>query len=116
MLLCDKMAQLFFPQPHCITPTSYNSIAIFIIFSCPSECLRMIEVRCCFCCIRDDIMALKGEKEKILELICGLPQQMEARDVNDFCSIAVLYSAQTPVSYKRVCISLTIIIHGRQVL
>ena len=61
-------------------------------------------------------MALKGEKEKILELICGLPQQMEARDVNDFCSIAVLYSAQTPVSYKRVCISLTIIIHGRQVL
>jgi hypothetical protein len=52
--------------------------------------------------LRDDIIHLKGDKEKILELIAGLPRQMEAADVQDFCSLAVLYSAQTPVSYKRV--------------
>ena len=51
---------------------------------------------------RDDIIYLKGDKEKILDLIAGLPRQMEAADVQDFCSLAVLYSAQTPVSYKRV--------------
>nr|CAG4650055.1 EOG090X03TX [Sida crystallina] len=50
---------------------------------------------------KDDIMSLKGEKEKILEFIAALPQQMEAGDIHDFCSLAVLYSAQTPVSYKR---------------
>ena len=47
-------------------------------------------------------MSLKGEKEKILELIAELPQQMEAADIHDFSSLAVLYSAQTPFSYKRV--------------
>lgn len=51
---------------------------------------------------REDIMALKGEKEKILKLIADLPQQMEAADIHDFCSLALLYSAQTPYSYKRV--------------
>lgn len=51
---------------------------------------------------RDEIMAHKGEKEKILETIAELPQQMEAGDIHDFCSLAVLYSAQTPFSYKRV--------------
>ncbi|KAI9557466.1 hypothetical protein GHT06_017294 [Daphnia sinensis] len=50
---------------------------------------------------KDEIMARKGEKEKILETIAELPQQMEAGDIHDFCSLAVLYSAQTPFSYKR---------------
>lgn len=50
---------------------------------------------------KDEIMAHKGEKEKILETIAELPQQMEAGDIHDFCSLAVLYSAQTPFSYKR---------------
>nr|CAG4641587.1 EOG090X03TX [Eurycercus lamellatus] len=50
---------------------------------------------------KEDIMALKGEKEKILEMIASLPRQMEAADINDFCSLAVLYSAQTPYTYKR---------------
>ena len=47
-------------------------------------------------------MALKGEKDKILEMIAKLPEQMEAADIHDFCSLALLYSAQTPYSYKRV--------------
>lgn len=47
-------------------------------------------------------MAHKGDKEKVLETISQLPQQMEAEDIHDFCSLAVLYSAQTPYSYKRV--------------
>ena len=47
-------------------------------------------------------MSLKGEKEKVLEMIAELPQQMEAADIHDFSSLAVLYSAQTPFSYKRV--------------
>ena len=47
-------------------------------------------------------MGHKGQKEKILETIAELPQQMEAGDIQDFCSLAVLYSAQTPFSYKRV--------------
>ena len=47
-------------------------------------------------------MSLKGEKDKILEMIALLPQQMEADDIHDFSSLAALYSAQTPVSYKRV--------------
>ncbi|EFX89462.1 hypothetical protein DAPPUDRAFT_40846, partial [Daphnia pulex] len=50
---------------------------------------------------KDEIMAHKGEKERILETIAELPQQMEAGDIHDFCSLAVLYSAQTPFSYKR---------------
>ena len=54
------------------------------------------------CFIRDDIMSLKGEKDKILEMIALLPQHMEADDIHDFSSLAALYSAQTPVSYKRV--------------
>lgn len=60
-----------------------------------------------FCCVREDIMALKGDKEKILELIAQIPQQMEAADIHDFCSLAVLYSAQTPYSFKRVSNCLT---------
>jgi len=35
-------------------------------------------------------------------MIAELPQQMEAADIHDFSSLAVLYSAQTPFSYKRV--------------
>ena len=54
---------------------------------------------------REDIMALQGQKEKILEMIAELPLQMEAADIHDFCSLAVLYSAQTPYSYKRVYIT-----------
>nr|CAG4636901.1 EOG090X03TX [Ceriodaphnia reticulata] len=50
---------------------------------------------------KDEIMAHKGQKEKILKTIAELPQQMEAGDIHDFCSLAVLYSAQTPFSYKR---------------
>jgi hypothetical protein len=49
-------------------------------------------------------MALKGQKDLILEMIAQLPQQMEAADIHDFFSLAVLYSAQTPFSYKRVSI------------
>ena len=53
-------------------------------------------------------MTHKGEKEKILETIAELPQQMEAGDIHDFCSLAVLYSAQTPFSYKRVRLNLNV--------
>lgn len=47
-------------------------------------------------------MALKGQKEDIISTISSLPSIMEAVDVHDFFSLAVLYSAQTPFSYKRV--------------
>lgn len=52
-------------------------------------------------------MGLKGQKDEIISTIGSLPSMMEAADVHDFFSLAVLYSAQTPISYKRVILSLS---------
>lgn len=50
---------------------------------------------------RDNILEMRGEdKESIIKFLANMPCELEADDVNDFCSLAQYYSARTPTSFK----------------
>lgn len=50
---------------------------------------------------RETIMALKEEStETIINTIAGMPSDLEAEDVGDFCSLAQYYALKTPSSFR----------------
>ena len=50
---------------------------------------------------RDEIIAMKDEsKDVLLSFLTTMPNELEAEDVSDFCSLAQYYSTKTPSSFK----------------
>jgi len=41
-----------------------------------------------------------------LEMIASIPGQLEAEDIEDFCSLAQYYASRTPQSFRKVSILL----------
>lgn len=50
---------------------------------------------------RDTILEMRNEsKEAIASFLANMPCELDADDVNDFCSLAQYYSSRTPSSFK----------------
>ncbi|XP_031554883.1 TBC1 domain family member 23-like isoform X2 [Actinia tenebrosa] len=51
---------------------------------------------------RDQVFELKSaSKADILEMIASIPGQLEADDIEDFCSLAQYYATRTPQSFRK---------------
>ncbi|XP_065158187.1 TBC1 domain family member 23 isoform X2 [Atheta coriaria] len=50
---------------------------------------------------REQIMSMKEEgKDKLINILSGMPSGLEAEDVADFCSLAQYYCLKTPTSFR----------------
>lgn len=50
---------------------------------------------------REQLLQMKNEdKATIVETLSGMPADLEANDVSDFCSLAHYYSLKTPLSFR----------------
>ncbi|XP_033096746.1 TBC1 domain family member 23-like [Anneissia japonica] len=51
---------------------------------------------------KDNIFSLSSESNQIIiESLANFPDQLEAEDVDDFCSLAQYYASKTPQSFRR---------------
>ncbi|XP_013187318.1 TBC1 domain family member 23 [Amyelois transitella] len=50
---------------------------------------------------REQLLQMKNEeKDTIIKALSGMPADLEANDVSDFCSLAHYYSLKTPLSFR----------------